>query len=510
MTTPTTASSVSPAPAGPRPRAAGLVVWGVVVLAALGGALADGQPTGIEPVDAVWRAAFAGLFAAAAARLRPFGQPPAVGAVIGGLAAALALRLPAVGFHGLPSLLAGLALLMVCALAYRASTALQRRHLRAAAGIGAALVGLMVLGVVVAVLTARADVERGVDDSRQALQLLREGEADGAGDLFRSAAAAFDGAAGRLDAPWARPGRLLPLVGLQLDAMEGASVTGEELATSAATTAETGRYQDLRLAGGQIDLPLVRAMQAPVEESVGALRTAHVELQELRSPWLVAPLADRLDGFTDEVAAAIPGAELALEGLTLSPGMLGGDGPRRYLVVVTTPATGQPLGGQVGSYAVLLADGGRVSLETAGTMDELAPAGEGVTITPDLPAHAERLRELYTGATGDDVHGVVATDPYGLAAFVLLTGDVRVEGMDIPLTPATASAVLDRAASAPGGAQLTSAAAAIFTALTRRELPGPITVGDALGPAVDEGRLRLWTFAPDEQRFLDRLGVSGR
>jgi len=57
---------------------------------------------------------------------------------------------------------------------------------------------------------------------------------------------------------------------------------------------------------------------------------------------------------------------------------------------------------------------------------------------------------------------------------------------------------------------LGDAARATFDALTRGELPGPRALGDSLGPIVREGRLLFTAFNPDDEAFLDRIGMTGR
>jgi hypothetical protein len=56
---------------------------------------------------------------------------------------------------------------------------------------------------------------------------------------------------------------------------------------------------------------------------------------------------------------------------------------------------------------------------------------------------------------------------------------------------------------------LEDVATVTFERLTSADLPGPRLIGEALGPAVEGGHLRMWTFTPEEQALFRRLGTTG-
>jgi hypothetical protein len=467
-----------------------------------------------------------------------------LGAAIGALAVQALLRMPDLAFHGFPSLLAALAVAPVLWSAYDRSLARDQRRIRRIVLGAAVVVALFLVGLAVAVIGARISLERGADGARDGLELVREGEPERAGGRFATAADAFSDADSALGAPWAQPARILPVVGQQMEALLGVTDAGHDLTTIAAEAAQTGRYQDLRAAAGQIDLDLVRSMQQPVARSADALHRAARAVAEIRSSWLVPPVTDRLDRFAEEIADALPEAELATEGLAVAPGLLGGDGQRTYLLLFTSPAETRFLGGFAGSYGVLRANEGHVTLDESGPISELAyvPGADqrtlegfdeflaryrrynptlffqNLTASPDFPTDAAVAAALYPQATGVDIDGVLVADPYALGALLELTGPVSVEGLDTPLTADNAAAYLLRDQYLQFADderderrdRLSVAARATFEALTERDLPGPRTLGDALAPVKDQKRLLFWTFDPDEQAFLERLGAAGR
>src|SRR5206468_1636074 len=129
--------------------------------------------------------------------------------------------------------------------------------------------------------------------------------------------------------------------------------------------------------------------------------------------------------------------------------ILGGHGTRRYLLVVQNNAEARATGGFIGSYGVLTAEDGDVSVgrllrtaswnaaiaQHAGVKLE-APADyvrrygqfepervlQNVNLSPDFPTVAEVLMSLSEDAGVGKVDGVMAVDPKGLAALLELTG----------------------------------------------------------------------------------------
>ena len=180
---------------------------------------------------------------------------------------------------------------------------------------------------------------------------------------------------------------------------------------------------------------------APTSRSTDA-RTALAELQD---GWLLPPLRSRVEEFADDIDEARRDTALADDLLDVTPGLFGGDGDRRYLVVFLTPAELRGAGGFIGSYAELTASDGDVTLTRSGRIADLifGPHRGNRTLTgpPDYldrygrfhpqrlppgrhllartsPATPTVLDELYPQAGGSDIDGVIAVDPTGLAALL--------------------------------------------------------------------------------------------
>ncbi|HXF72282.1 MAG TPA: DUF4012 domain-containing protein, partial [Actinomycetota bacterium] len=115
-------------------------------------------------------------------------------------------------------------------------------------------------------------------------------------------------------------------------------------------------------------------------------------------------------------------------------------------------------GGLIGAFAILTADGGRVSLsgfspvqrlpeldprEVPGPTEEYVelydPFRDGngfwlnINMTPDFPTAARAILDAYRAATGERLDGVITADPVALEALVRLTGPVTVPGIGVRL-----------------------------------------------------------------------------
>jgi hypothetical protein len=550
-------------------------VVAIATTAAVAALFSPAAPTGLAVVDALWCAAFAAVLTFAAARGRRWtgmwlaGIPLVVatgwvlvpagialvlalvsiasdqrsrllGALIGALAAQSLLRMPSMDSTLLQTLVIGVAVAPVCWSGYDNAHGGARRATRWAVGVGAGLLLVAGLGLAVAGLLARQDLQDGVDQARTALDRLGEGEQADATEGFDAAARSFASGADALSAPWTWPARVVPGLAPNREAALDLAEAGGDVASSAAATASTAPYQDLKSEGGQIDLAVVASMQAPLDRSIEVLHAAQGRTAAIDSPWLVPPIADAIDDLDAELVDAIPDAELASQGLAVAPALLGGDGARTYLVLFTTPSETRFLGGFSGAYGLLTADGGTLDLIESGNISELRSAADTVgeiegfdefetrysrysvteffqnlTVSPDFPTDAQVAMQVAAPVVERELHGVIAADPVALAAFLELTGPVEVGDIGRLNADNAADYLLEeqylRFADDNDMRRdlLGDAATATFDALTSRDLPGPRAVADALAPPVDQERLLFWVPDPEEQAFLGELDLLG-
>ena len=396
---------------------------------------------------------------------------------------------------------------------------------------------------VLAALGARTSVDAGVQAARDGLGAVERADRDDAADKFARAAAAFDEADGSIGAWWARPALAVPVVGQHAKALRTLAGAGADLAAVGARAAREADPATLRLTDGAFDLVALGRVREPLEAARASLVRSRRALDDARSPWLVAPVADRVDELGDRVRSASDSTETAVLALRNAPALLGADGPRRYFLAVQTPAEARASGGLIGNWGELVADDGKISLGRFGRTQELNTAGnpaqrritapadyvrryapykpnlywQTVTMSPDFPAVAQVIEELYPQSGGAPVDGVISVDPAAFAALLRLIGPVPIEGRDEMLSADNVERVLlheqylqfDENAEANRVDFLDTATRSVFARLTSTTLPSPRAVADALAPAVAGRHLQLASTHPAEQRFFERIGAAG-
>ncbi|MEM7093181.1 MAG: DUF4012 domain-containing protein [Actinomycetota bacterium] len=461
-----------------------------------------------------------------------------VHAAVGGLVVLAVLGLPNIRFVGSASVLAVVALAPIAFAAWQAMDASQRSStIRIAAGV----IGFAVVATVIAVvmaLWARSTVERGIDLAEQGIDALEAGDQTGAVELLEASQRDFETAHSRLSNLAVWPSRVVPITAQHSRALESAASQGRNLAAAAAKTVTTADVEQIRGSNGAIDLGIVRSVAAELGNSNRVLRNAQAELRSVRSPWLLPLLDDRLASVEVELADVVADIDLANHATAVVPSILGGDGPRTYLVLFVQPAEAREYGGFVGAFGLLRADQGRLSLIESGSTDlldgsdaEFADAAafpeayfqklpfrfpQNVTAIGDLSTIAAATRELlpqWKDDPGLTIDGVMTVDPYAMAGFLELTGPVDVPVSDEPIDSSNVAEFLlrtqylefdedERDLRQEG---LNELAAAVFGSLLSIDIPGPERLGAIFGPLARSDRLAFTTFNEDENLFLRRI-----
>ena len=393
-----------------------------------------------------------------------------------------------------------------------------------------------------ALRSARPAAERGLAELDLGLTAARAGDDVAAADHLSAAADAFAAADGDLGGWLTTPAQLLPVVGHNARATEEMAASAADASQAGAVAAADADTDSLTVQDGALDLTQVRTLEAPLADVAGTLRTSAERLDDVRSPWLLDPVVDRLDRVRAEVADARPDVDLAADAVRLVPALFGGDEPSRWFVAFVTPVEARGRTGFLGNFAELTATDGRVEMTRFGRASELEAGGtpgaqrtlsgpadylqrwsrfspaatwRNVTMSPDFPSVGQVVAELYPQSSGQPVDGVIAIDPVGLAALLTFTGPVTVPQVDTPITADTAAdfllreqylALEDNAARIDA---LESLARATFDRLTTGDLPGPRTIADTLGDAVAGGHLHVYAADAEQQELFRAMGVDG-
>ncbi|GAA4731247.1 hypothetical protein GCM10023216_24110 [Isoptericola chiayiensis] len=427
------------------------------------------------------------------------------------------------------------------------------------------LLGTLLLAVVVgvcAVLMVRdAFVARdALDDAAQAVpeveQSLRDGlldpQADGPALAENPALADLQGytetAREATDGPLWHIAAYLPVVGPSVGAATTVAsalddVSGVVLPALAATgdAARATTYT----ADGRLELGPLAGAADDVTAARGVLTEAQAEVAEIDIAAVQPEFVDPVTMLSDQLGALgglLEGAERAT---TLLPPMLGADEPRRYVLMSLTNAELRTAGGIPGALMLLEVDGGRVEVTRQVTTGEVGPFAEpvveldpadveaysarlgrfvqDVTLTPDFATTGPITAEMWRRAQGEEVDGVLATDPVALSLLLEVTGpvDVRlprdlvdaVGERTITLESSTVVDLLLRRAYEVLTPEQTDVFFAVVAGAVVEELTttqvAPADLLPALEWIAERHRLLVWSADEEEQELLTGTLVSG-
>ena len=491
----------------------------------------------------LWVPAFAALGVAFGSAL-PRRANRVLGAVAGAVAIQVVFRWPAVGFHGLTALVAAVAVAPVLASAWwRLSRAWKIRTGLGVAGLVAAA-AITAAPAAVAALAARNDVRRAEAEAHQAISLVTGNQSASAASDLRQATAELANAHRLTSSWWTWSAQLVPIVAEQRRAVADITGSVERLTSLAASEAPKLSFDNFTDQHVRVNLAAIESLNGPMTAMDQRIAATQRTVATIRSQWLIGPLAAEVDKLATELAQARTAADTGVLATRDAPAMLGAYGPRRYLVVFMNPAETRGLDGFIDAYVILNAQNGRISLGRSGAggdLDRALPAG-GVSLagvpdfvarygafspgahvrdasySPDLPTVGRVLAQLYPAAGGQPIDGVLALDPYTLAALLRFTGPIPVAGLPAPLTESNAVTTLlkEQYLAFPGNDQqqgrhnvLLAAMNTAFKRLLVTDHPKPQALWKVLNPLARQGRFMLWSAHPGDTPLLQRVGIAG-
>ncbi len=459
------------------------------------------------------------------------------------LASMVALRLNAIvplESFGAPSVLAGATLLMIATGGLAASSSTVRRNTARSVVVIAALVVAALAPLAVLGPAIETDARAGAAAARSGASAGRSGETVQAISDLRSAEQSFQYANERITSRWLAAARLVPVVSQHIEAGTVMTDQGTAMASAAVVAAAAADPVVLRGSSGILNLSAVDQAAAPLDNFNNVLSEAQQELAATQSAWLIPPVERQRQRAAQEVAEALPAARAASDAIDALPHLLGSDEPRRYLVLLATPAEARELGGFVGNYLELIVDRGELSIGEAGRIGDLHRRGPAVlpnpdqyplrylandpeqwpqnwTGLPDFPLVAKAVRGMYPSIGGSELDGVLYVDPVGMAALLELTGPVDVPEIGRTLDHTTMADYLlfeqyggfDLEEKQERAELLDQISLRTFAALTTADLSDPQHIASVVEPVANGGHLLMTVFDPDADAFLASLGLRG-
>jgi hypothetical protein len=426
---------------------------------------------------------------------------------------------------------------------YRNGREADRRWLRWGLA-GVLLVSAAVSGLALVGVLAKADlVDAGTLELKTGLAAARAGDPAGASVHFARVEAALSSA--RRDiGRWGALGRAVPITAQHVDAVTSV-LADVERATAAAGHVATIADDGLAVTAGSMDVRALAELEPPLRRADVAFDAVVDEIDDQLEGPLLPPLVDRLHRIEEQARRGRDEAAAGADAAGTMPDVLGRDGLRRYLVVFTSPAEARGRFGFPSSFAEVTFEDGRIRLgehastsQTFGTRTYLQDRFDlgdpevrpyldfGVTrnllsstISPDFPAVAKVLAEMWEQTGRPHLDGVVRMDPASLARLLAFTGPVSVSGRAAPLTAETLESFLlvDQYRELGSGRSqaarrevLDEVARAAFERLETANLPKPRTLFDIFGPVAREGHLDVALFDPAGEAVIRKAGLDGR
>lgn len=435
-----------------------------------------------------------------------------------------------------------------------------RRGLPAAIGL---LTALLALGLVDGVLAIR-DLQRAEQHASGARHAVASGSLRAAVASGEEAAKAASAAHQRLARGHWGALRRVPLIGREVAAIRAlaatVAATGDLVAPLLETTAPL-LDTDAISPDGQIDLTVLRAiadrLDAADPAELGTARSLLTTTADASRSTTIREVADEVLTATEEVLGSV---EPAHEAAALLVDLLGGNGPRSYLVAIQNPGELRGTGGLIGFLAVLDVDEGRITLAEPDGIDAqtgidgtvLMPLGAfsgetrftveapaayrarygriggahflpSTNVDPDLPTVAPLILEQYRQAGGGRLDGLLVLDPFALQLLFEAIGP-----FDVPETAATMSPqlpdpipaeriaevlLIDSYEVLGGGSEQrrryhAEVAGAALQTVTSSAWE-PLAVGRALSSAIAGRHLQFHSAEVATQRHVQRWGAAG-
>lgn len=331
----------------------------------------------------------------------------------------------------------------------------------------------------------------------------------------------------------------VPWVGPNLRAFREAAATVDDVADDAlpplGDLAATITLASLTPVDGRIDLQPIRDAAPVLAEAATVLQSADARAASIETEGTVPQIrgaVEQLVALVDEAATIVSALDTAAE---LLPPMLGGDGPRDYLLLFLTNAELRAGGGLPGALSVLSADDGAMAITAQATASSIGEFSappipltdaeqslfgiemglfmSNVTATPQFSRSAELAQAMWGERRGQTVDGVIGVDVGALVRILEATGPVELAG-GIELTSGNATELLlnDVYRRIPDPAQqdlfFADAAQRIFAAVTGGGVD-PARLVDALVNAVGNQRLKVWSADQSEQTVLESIDLHG-
>ncbi|MUL76172.1 DUF4012 domain-containing protein [Mycolicibacterium sp. CBMA 226] len=386
--------------------------------------------------------------------------------------------------------------------------------------------------------SAKSDLERARAEAQHAKEALTTGDVEAAVRFASSAEADAKNANDAVrSVPWTaaahvpwlgRPFRSAQqitqvILGLTSDVLKPAAELGTALSPTHL------------IKGSHVDVQTLREKAPGLVKIATDAKRLEEDASAISDPTYVSALRDarsELQAQTNKVSDLLQTASLTAK---LAPALMGVDGPRTYFMGFQTNAEARGTGGILGGFGILHFDNGVPTVNALGPNTELTGPFKPLDLGPEFsqeygytnpstdwrnsnlsshfPYTAQIWRSMWAQQSGQEVDGVIALDPVALSYVLGATGPITMEdgevisqGNVVELTESTAYLRFptDQIARKK---YLQVIANAVVKKMTGA-VESPRRLLDALGKAVSERRIAMWSASPEEQKLLEETPLA--
>lgn len=348
---------------------------------------------------------------------------------------------------------------------------------------------------------------------------------------------ATDDARRRLHRPWWALAAHLPGVGEEVRTARALADAAVDISPTLPTLVDATGTATGVIDAGRVDTATLATLQAPLADADAGFASAARRLDGIDTGSLSGPIGERLARSVQQVRSAAAIIASGRQAADVLPTMLAGT--HRYLLVFDNNAEIRTSGGLPGSWALLTAVDGKVSLTTQGSSGAVPIAPEPVlplsraedrlftalpatdfrdtSFVPDAVRAARLQAALWQSGPGQvdgvpiPLDGVLRLDTVGLSYLLDGTGPLTVR--DLRLTSANAvDELLSRVYATYGGrsdAIYRETTRAVFDAITTRPR-SLVALISGFARARAEDRFSAVGLTPQVRSALDAAGGAGR
>lgn len=406
------------------------------------------------------------------------------------------------------------------------------------------LVGLFGFTLFRDVNTVAANLVSAKDSLTKSTKNAEKFDIKSAGQDLKSAERDFIEARRVLARPSIRMLAWLPMLGNNINAVDGLSASGIEatraglsLLDAAEAFSSSGKGIDIDYSNGKINLEPFAEALPHIKKARAHLLIAKAEERDISRRFLLPQISKPLKEYSkkiDDLGAIIDRADKVLD---VVPSFFGANEKRRYFLAVQNNAELRATGGLIGNYGVFTANKGNLRLSDFDEIHALQKANPPKAVTtddfrdryarfrgtslwlnanmsPDFPAVSSVLMQLYNSGTGDRLDGIVAIDPVGLKYLLEAIGPTRV-----PTANATVDSenvvkwtLIDAYSVYKKRHERKDFLEDVALAIWRRVVAGDFkdrsALVEKLGQALSDKHLILYSVNSKEQQLFESLGYA--